>query len=129
MHELSQNELDTLMIKLEVQTQGWFLRYQHLPANELLWRYYLESKRGIFETIYGRLIVHQADHRTVHLMSFLPMLSNRLTPEIAKIISVPRFKTQLLMNMIIYWLILYYSGKPNELPSDNESQALILGML
>jgi len=129
MHELSQTELDTLMVKLEEQTLNWFLRNQHLPASERLWRYYLASKKGGFEEIYGRLIAHETDHRTVHLMSFLPILSNRLTPKIAKMISVSRFKTQLLINMIIYWLILYYSGKPNELPGHNESQALILGML
>jgi len=129
MHELSQTELDTLMVKLEEHTLSWFLRNQHLPVSERLWRYYLASKKGVFEEIYGRLIVQQTDHRTVHLMSFLPVLSNRLTPKIAKMISVSRFKTQLLINMIIYWLILYYSGKPTELPGQNESQALILGML
>lgn len=129
MNELSQTELDMLIATLEEQTNDWLLKYKQLPADDLLWRYFLESKKGNFKDIYTRLMLHKGDHRTVHLMSFLPMLSNRLTPKIAKIISVSRFKTQLLMNMIIYWLILYYSGKLNDLPSYTESKKLIFDML
>ncbi|MCS3429900.1 hypothetical protein [Klebsiella sp. BIGb0407] len=129
MHELSQIELDSLIDKLEQQTIDWFLKYKQLPAKDLLWRYFSDSKKGNFKDIYTGLMLQKVDHRTVHLMSFLPLLSNRLTPKIAKVIAVSRFKTQLLMNMIIYWLILYYSGKSNELPGDNESQKLIVDML
>ncbi|WP_299999627.1 hypothetical protein [uncultured Cedecea sp.] len=117
------------MGELEEKTIGWFLRCQHLPVNQQLWQYFLVSKKGRFEEIYTRLIVRQWDHKTVHLISSLPALSNRLTPKIAKIVSVSRFKMQLLINMIIYWLILYYSGKSKEIPSDNEGQKLIGEML
>lgn len=129
MHELSQTELDTLIAKLEEKTNEWLLKYKHLPVNDLLWRYFLASKEGAFKDIYTRLTLQKREYQTEHVISFLPTLSNRLTPKIAKVIAVSRFKTQLLMNMIIYWLLLYFSGKSHELPDDNESQKLIIDML
>lgn len=125
MHALSQTELDRLMGELEALTLNWFANNRHLAANEQLWRYYLASKKGAFVDIYSRLLIRESENRTVHLLALLPTLSNALTPKIAKALSVSRFKMQWIINMIIYWLILDYSGQSGELPGASESQKLI----
>lgn len=128
MHELAQQDIDTVTAQLKKQTVNWFYKHQHLPINDIFMGYFSESKKGVFKESYAYLIFHQPDQQML-MISFLSLLSNQLTPDVAKITSISRIKAQLLMNTIIYWLILYHGRKPSEIPSDDDIQKTLVKLL
>ncbi|WP_333496463.1 hypothetical protein [Kluyvera sp. CHPC 1.251] len=111
--------------QLEQRTHAWFSAQPFTCAEDLLLKYYDESRRGSLKPLYATLIQHASDQK----ITIQPAITDCLTRAASATLPAPVRAVRLVLGMLTYWLSQYHSGQHRELPETREARDIIAGIL